>query len=166
MLVKVPDDTGFLAVIVPATYEGFVDKDWQLDQLMAHFRAQMAKRSLLIWGTGLGGFWRVDVRLQPSSAKGYREAPGPLRVTGGHVLVTNYESLTMAAQYQHVRLPQQHERAQLVELPDGDYCCRVVQMFDPDEDCSAGEDEPDFILEFGGALETMPAWSAIPWFNS
>ncbi len=70
---RVTDDSGFLAVVVPASYEGFVDRDWQLDQLFDHFRQQMLQRSLLIWGTGLEGRWRVDVRLRESSVQGYRE---------------------------------------------------------------------------------------------
>jgi hypothetical protein len=165
MLLEVTVDSGFLAVIVPATYEGFVDRDWEFHQLLGHFHAQMARRSLLLWGTGLEGFWRVDVRLSPSGIQGYREISGPLHVVGGAVLVTNYESLTMAAQYADVRLPQQHERDQLVELPDGEYVCRVVQMFDPEEAESAGADQPDFVLEFSRSAGTR-AWSRIPWFST
>src|SRR5688572_5144628 len=109
-MIEVTDDSGFLAVVVPATYSTFVDSDWQLDQLFDHFRQQMAQQSLLIWGTGLEGFWRVEVRFQESSLQGFREVSGPLRVVGGAVLLTNYESLTMAAQFADVRLPQKHEQ--------------------------------------------------------
>ena len=37
----------------------------------------------------------------------------------------------MAAQLKDVRLPEQYQRDLLVEIPDGHYCCRVAQMFDP-----------------------------------
>ena len=61
-MLEVSDDSGFLAVVVPATYEGFVEPDWQLQQLFRHVAAQMGKRSLLMWGAGLEGVWRVEVR--------------------------------------------------------------------------------------------------------
>jgi hypothetical protein len=165
MLLQVTDDSGFLAVVVPAAYEGFVDSNWQLDQLIGHFRTQMSRRSLLIWGTGLEGFWRVDVRLRRSPTQGFREASGPLRVVGGAVLVTNYESLTMAAQFADVRLPEPHQRDQSFELPDGEFGCRVIQMFNPEEAESAGPGKPDFVLEFSRSAGVPVAWSEIPWLG-
>jgi hypothetical protein len=73
---QVTDDSGFLALVVPAAYETFVASNWTFDQIMGHFKGQMARRSLLIWGTGLEGFWNVDVVLNKSKAKGYRESAG------------------------------------------------------------------------------------------
>jgi hypothetical protein len=77
-MLEVTDDSGFLALVVPAAYDTFVASDWTLDQIMTHFKTQMGRRSLLIWGTGLEGFWKVDVRLKKSKVKGFREASGPV----------------------------------------------------------------------------------------
>jgi hypothetical protein len=165
-VLEVTDDSGFLAVVVPASYEGFVEVDWQFDQLFRHFVAQMTRRSLLIWGTGLEGFWRVDVRRRRSLVRGFREVVGPIRVAGGAVLVTNYEALTMAAQFWDVRLPERHQQSLLVEFPDGEYDCRVVQMFDPCESESAGPGKPDFILEFSRTTGNRSEWSEVPWFKA
>ena len=165
-MLEVTDDSGFLAVVVPASYEGFVDSDWQFAQLLGHFQAQMARQSLLIWGTGLEGLWRVDVQLRRPRVRGFREVVGPLRVVGGAVLVTNYESLTMAAQFADVRLPEPHQRALMVDVPDGEYACRVVQMFDPGEAESAGPGKPDFVLEFSRSSGSSAAWPEIPWFRA
>jgi hypothetical protein len=162
---EVTDDSGFLAVVVPATYQTFVDRNWKFDQLFDHFRQEMAQRSLLVWGTGLEGIWKVDVRVQQSSARGFRENSAPLSVVGGAVLVTNYESLTMVAQFEDERLPQKHEQDQLVTLPDGDYCCRIVQMFDPDQQESAEEGAPDFIVEFSYPKILPTTLSQVPWFS-
>ncbi len=90
---------------------------------------------------------------------------GPVRVAGGAVLVTNYDSLSMAAQFKDVRLPEQYQRDLLVEIPDGHYCCRVAQMFDPGKVESAGPGKPDFVLEFSRPAGTPAAWSEIPWFS-
>jgi len=160
---EVSDDSGFLAVVVPAAYEGFVAPDWQFDQLFRHFAAQMGRRSLLLWGTGLEGVWRVEARQRRSRTRGFREVSGPIRVVGGAVLVTNYESLTMAAQFADVRLPERHQRDLVVELPDGEYACRVVQMFDPSAAESAGAGKPDFVLEFTRVAGALESWPGVPW---
>jgi len=165
-VLNVTDDSGFLAVVVPAAYQGFVSKNWQLDQLFRHFSAQMSRRALLLWGTGLEGLWRVEVRNRRSEVRGFREVTGPIHVSGGAVLVTNYESLTMAAQFDDVVLPEPHERNQVVPLPDGDYCCRIVQLFDPElKESSAESSGPDFIVEFTRPKVLPPEWSEVPWFK-
>src|SRR5436853_582867 len=107
-MLEVSDDSGFLALVVPAAYEAFVACKWKFDQNMSHFQVQMARRSLLIWGTGLEGFWKVDVVLKKVNVKGVREVSGPLHIAGGSLLLTNYESLTMAAQFKDVTLPEKH----------------------------------------------------------
>jgi hypothetical protein len=164
-VLNVTDDSGFLAVVVPTAYEGFVSENWELDQLFRHFSAQMRRWALLIWGTGLEGFWKVEVCIGRSEVQGFREISGPIHVTGGAVLVTNYESLTMAAQFSDIALPARHERDQVVPLTDGGYCCRIIQMFDPKEESSAESDGPDFVVEFTPASVLPPEWSKVPWFK-
>ena len=162
-MLEIPDDSGFLALIVTATYESFVAENWDSELLRSHFRRQMARHSMLIWGTGLEGMWRVDLRVDGPDARGFREVSGHLRVEGGSVIVTSYDSLTMAAQFADETLPQAHERDQLVELPDGDYACRVVQMFDPDECESAEGESADFVVLLSETTRSVQAWSEIPW---
>jgi hypothetical protein len=164
-MLEVTDDSGLLAVVVPAAYETFVASDWTLDQILAHFKAQMARRSLLIWGTGLEGFWKVDVVLKQTKVIGFREVRGPLEVLGGSLLLTNYESLTMAAQYKDVTLPETHQEDSLVSLPDGNFVCRIIQMFDPEHEESAGDDKPDFVVELQKAKGKITSWESIPWFS-
>jgi hypothetical protein len=164
-MLLVPDDSGFLALVVPASYRSFVSEDWSFELLLDHFRQQMADRSLLIWGTGLEGFWRVDLRVGESDIRGFREVTGPIRVVGRSLLVTSYDSLTMAAQFSDAVLPQPHEQDLRVELPDGNYCCRVVQMFDPHVDDHAEGQTADFVLMLSELPEPLPAWSEIPWYT-
>ncbi len=164
-MLEIPDDSGFLALIVPTTYPSFVSENWGFDLLRSHFRRQMARHSMLIWGTGLEGMWRVDLRIDGPDVRGFREVTGPLRVEGGAVLVTSYDSLTMAAQFAEVMLPEIHERDQLVPLPNGDYCCRVIQMFDPVTSGSAEGESADFVILLGASTGPVQEWSEIPWFS-
>jgi hypothetical protein len=162
---EVTDDSGFLALAVPASYRTFVSSDFTFERVRAHFRAQMARRSLLIWGTGLEGFWNVDVALKSVDVSGFREVSGPIRVTGGSLLLTNYDSLTMAAQYEDVTLPEKHQRDLLLALSDGEYTCRIIQMFNPARETSAGENKPDFVIEVQTAAGQLAVWDDIPWLQ-
>jgi hypothetical protein len=162
---EVTDDSGLLALVVPAAYKTFVASDWTFDQILAHFKAQMARRSLLIWGSGLEGIWKVVVVLKKARVKGFREVCGQLRLVGGSLLLTNYESLTMAAQFKNVTLPEKHQEDLLVPLPDGEYTCRIIQMFDPERVESAADDKPDFLIEVQKATGKIAAWDSIPWFE-
>jgi hypothetical protein len=163
---EVTDDSGFLALVVPAAYETFVSRNWTLGQIMSHFKKQMASRSLLIWGTGLEGCWNVDVKLVRTKVSGHREVTGPLQVVGQSLLLTNYESLTMAAQFKDVTLPEKHEKDLLIKVADGNYSCRIIQMFDPEKSESAGEGQPDFVIEVVKAAKSQTPWESIPWFNT
>ncbi|MGC3972008.1 MAG: hypothetical protein QM775_33105 [Pirellulales bacterium] len=164
---QVTDDSGFLALVVPTTYPSFVDSDWTLDQIVAHFKTQMARRSLLIWGTGLEGRWNVEVVLTPTTAQGFREVTGPLHVVGGHVLLSSYDSLTMAAQFDDVVLPEKHEQHLLLPVPEGAYACRIIQMFDPDDfDYDDSSDTAHFIIELTKTSADVAPWTEIPWNDS
>src|SRR6476619_1874578 len=133
-LYEVTDDSGFLALIDPASYRSFVAADWTLDQLINRFREEMRDKRLLIWGTGREDLWRVEVRFHRSSIGGFREFTAPVYAAGGYLLLTNFESLTIAAQFDDVKLPEPHQTDLLIPVPTGSYSCRIVQRFDPELD--------------------------------
>ncbi len=85
-MLEIPDDSGFVALVVPATYAFFVAENWDFELLRSHFRQQMARHSMFIWGTGLERMWRVDLRVGGCDVRGFREVSGPLRVKGGSVI--------------------------------------------------------------------------------
>lgn len=161
-MIEVTDDSGFLALVDPDAYQGFVGEDWTFEALVAHLEAAMSEQRLLIWGTGLEGFWRVEVSTAGTAANAFREISGPIEVSAGRLLLTNYESLTMAAQFRDVSLPEDHQRDQVISLAPGTYNCRILQLFDPDEDLEEGEG-PDFVLEILPAEAPAAAWQKVPW---
>lgn len=57
---EITDDSGFLAVVNADRYKTFVTEDWELKELMDHFIAEMNNDNLVIWGTGLENYWKVD----------------------------------------------------------------------------------------------------------
>ena len=77
-MLVVSDDSGFVALVVPATYRTFVSRDWTFDELAGHFRREMARYALLIWATGLEGMWRVRLNREMTDTNGFREVTGQL----------------------------------------------------------------------------------------
>jgi hypothetical protein len=163
MRLQVTDDSGFLALVDPDAYSGHVRRDWQLEELLQRFREEMAARHLLIWGTGQEGCWTVDAAVRNNPAPGVREVAGAIDCSRGRLLVTNYESLTMVAQFADEPLPQAHELDCVLEVPPGKYACRVVQTVleasNWEEGCM-----PEFTLSLR-AVESheTPPWDLIPW---
>jgi hypothetical protein len=159
---KLTDDSGFLAIVDPDAYEGFVQKEWTLDSLRQRFAREMANRHLLIWSTGVGNVWNVQVSFQPTKASGFREIVGTINSSRGRLLLTNYESLTMAAGFADISLPGAHEQENVLQVQPGLYDCRLVQLSDPDT--SAPFEEPvSFVYEFTPVTQAREAWSRIPW---
>lgn len=79
---EVPDDSGFLALVDPDVYQGFVGSDWTYDSLFLYFRNAMMQQSLLLWGTGREDMWTIDVVTDGSQRPtGHRRVTGPIRVS-------------------------------------------------------------------------------------
>jgi len=158
----VTDDSGFMAIVDPDAYDGFVGADWETAALVRKFQDQMAARSLLIWGTGMESTWTVAVRAWSESANGFRQCTGTIRSSRGRLLLTNYESLTMAAQFENIQLPEPHQADLVLLVEPGSYRCRITQIRDPDAEPTESE-SADFLIELDAYAEPEPAWQAIPW---
>jgi hypothetical protein len=163
---EVPDDDGFLGLLDPDAYAGFVGRDWTLPRLIARLQTQMRERRLLLWGTGREGMWRVRVVLGTAAPRGFREVTGPIVSTGGRLLLTHWGTLTMAASYEDVPLPEPHEQGLLLTVPPGEYRCTVVQLDDPDgnrPDENDVQPNADFVLVLDDDDGSGTPWVEFPW---
>jgi hypothetical protein len=158
---KIGDDSGFLAIVDPAAYDGFVDKNWELEDLVRRFRREMQQRRLLLWGTGSENEWNVRVLEGVKSPHGFRAIVGPLMVTDGRILLTSYEGLTMAAQFADVHLPEPHEAEQELQVESGMYNCAIVQTADPDVYVEI--DEVAFTVILNRTDRPVEPWYEIAW---
>jgi len=162
---ELTDDSGFLALIDPDAYSGFVGPDWQLNRLFEVFHEHMARRAMLLWGTRPdGGCWTVEVSMAGVSPRGTREVWGTIRASQGRLCVTNYESLTMAAQFDDVALPEAHDADCVWNVEPGLYDCHIVQVSQEPRmwDRAAS---PDFCLRLYATAEPRRAWVRIPWVD-
>jgi len=150
MRLKINDDDGFIAVVNRASYNGFVDEDWQFDQLMAHFTDQMRAGNIVIWRTSNdgGGNWLVSFQEQPSATFAFRQFDQFINVTSGELFLTNYADLTMAAQFEDVSIPAAHNAELKIELKNGWYKLTVRQLFNPNSPMQHFDTESDENISF------------------
>jgi hypothetical protein len=135
------DEDGFIALVNADKYHTFVDRDWELDQLMDHFVAEMNRENIVIWQTCPGGgFWKVRVTDQAGDQESFREFEKTINVTAGRLYLTNYTDLTMAAQFETDKIPAKLHEDLFVELPNGSYSVCVRQLFDEE---TYGDEEKD-----------------------
>lgn len=161
----VTDDSGFLALIAPDAYQSFVCLDWEFNQLIERFKQQMKDHHLLIWGTGREDIWKVSVQLDSDlEPDGNRHVTGSIHASAGQLCVTNYEALTMAASYEHIRLPKLPSHGKVFSVPEGMLNCTICQIRDPELEKSESEDV-DFLILLSSKPEAISTWTSIPWFT-
>ena len=161
---EITDDTGFLAIFDPDAYVSFVKEDWSYEELETHFKDQMALRRLLIWATGREDTWRIRVQFEMCEVKGFREIIVPIVSADGRLCLTNYENLSMGAQFADIILPQQTDFDLTLSVVPGAYVCRVIQLLDPsDRDLETKRGEVDFIIEIQKEQQPIAPLSIIPW---
>lgn len=132
MLLHIGGDGSHLALVDAARYRSFLGENWYLsDALYKHLIAEGGERAILAWRTGFESDWRVEVSKGHSGRKGFREFTGEITNSDGALYLVNYDSLTMAAQFEDHVLPDRETALYRVPCPVGDLRIRVVQMFDP-----------------------------------
>jgi hypothetical protein len=159
---EVTDDSGFLAVIDPASYRSFVHAHWTLDQVVMRFKEEMSGEHMLIWGTGREDTWRVEVAFRRSSVGGFREFTAPLSASGDQLLLTNFESLTMAAEFEDIKLPEAYQNDLLIPVQPARYLCRVVQWLNPESSPDLSDRNPDFRIELAPIKSTAKDGEDVP----
>ena len=118
---------GCLALLDASKYCGFVDENWELEQLKKHICSENSKGHNVPWGCTSCN-WNIEVHLGEPSIKGHRTHKSYI-ITEGTLLLTTYDSITMAAQYSDTLLPEAHEQDQVFQVEQGKYEVIVVQNF-------------------------------------
>jgi len=94
------DEHGFFCLVAPGAYRGFVDEDWQLEQLLTHFVGQMHEGSLFVAYPGPDDADEVvAVADDRPDAPALRGAVSAVHLGTGGLWLTDYTQLTMAAQF-------------------------------------------------------------------
>jgi hypothetical protein len=158
MRISIDDEDGIIAIVNAARYFGFVDPDWELQQLKQHFISEMNNNNLIVWRTNIyGGTWNIEMRERPSAEKAFRQFEKTISVTRGELYIASYTDLTMAAQFEEERIPSTVNADVRIEIANGEYNFTVRQMFDPAEyDESLSEDAVDDSSRVHFEIITLP----------
>ena len=127
----ITDNSGFLAILNADKYNSFVNGQWKYSQLLKHFVDEMNNNHLIIWATGLENEWTVNFSDKPTNKKAFREFSKTIEVTNERLFLTNYEDLTMAAQFEDEKIPAKQNADLYIQLDNGEYEITVRQLFDP-----------------------------------
>ena len=148
---KITDDSGFLAIVNADRFDSFIDEQWELPQLLNRFIEEMNKRHLIIWATGSENEWIVEFLDRSTNKNAFREFTKTITVTNGQLFLTNYEDLTMAAQFSDEKIPAKHNAELFIELANGEYEITVRQLSDP-ENYEDENRDPDFEIVIQKAI--------------
>lgn len=165
---NISEDDGFLVLLDPNTYVTFIGDEADFDQIIHHIKDEMSKYRILVWGTETGGNWRVQVVHGESSINGYRDVTGFITVSQNFLCITNFFELRMTARNPLLFMPTKSASSHRVELENGTYSCRIIQLYDPNDfdDLRANdESRPNFIISFEKVLSPSTSWNKIPFSN-
>ncbi|MCH2021813.1 MAG: hypothetical protein MK207_04975 [Saprospiraceae bacterium] len=131
---EIKDDARFLGLINTDQYNSYIDEHWEFEQLKERIINESNKGHLLFWGTDLPNFWTVRICDQPVAESEFRSFEGKIKVTNSKLHLINYESLTIAAQFEEEALPEEHLAQHHVELQNAVYNVTIRQLFNPEQD--------------------------------
>lgn len=132
---KISDDSGFMGIANLNKYESFVDSNWDFEMLKKRIVDQINLNNILFWSTGREDIWNVQVTTNANLASSnfYRIEEGLIEVTDEKLYLVNYETLSMAAQFQDTKLPERHLENLNFELNNGLYLVEFGQLNDPEK---------------------------------
>lgn len=159
---KISDDDGFLILFDPDTYISFVGDEPSFEEIVKHIKSEMLEHHLLIWGTGWGGNWNVEVRQAPSTPPGFRNIKGTILASRGRLCLSDLLEVRIAASDEARILPDLKHLGNIVLLDPGLYECCVSQVQDPDN-CIEEDGVADFVLTLQKAQKPVALWDEIPW---
>lgn len=158
---RVIDDSGLLGLVDAPSYTTFVAENWEYEQLMEHFAAEMQRGSILVWDCADGGNdYCVRIREGLTMQKGFREATGQIIASENRFHLASYTALTMAAQFPEYGIPTKHEEDLAIAVAPGPYRVRIVQLYDPNK-LEHLDGKPHFLLELEPG--DAPRWSDVAW---
>ena len=162
---ELSSDYGCLAILDISNYSGFVSEDWELEQLKKHICKENAKGYIVAWGCTSCN-WNIEVHFSEPSIEGHRSYHSFID-TEGELLLTTYDSITMAAQFTDTVLPETHEDDQVFRVDNGVYEVTIIQNF-PTELIESEElwdiKEAHYLVFIRKTSKHINTEGELPWF--
>ena len=166
MLVHVGGDGSLITLADLNSYSSFVGRDWAQDfKLQKHLLDESDRKSIVLWGTGFETDWKIEFREGITDLEGVRSMEQYINNSTGDLHLLNYDSLTMAAQFDDHLLPDEESKKYRISLPVGLLKVRIIQLIDPTKDGFWDEfdKKPGFVLEYSQVDEGENKLPSIPW---
>lgn len=134
-------------------------------KLQEHLLDESDRMSIVLWGTGLECDWKIAFQEGVTDKEGVRNIVQYINNTSGELYLLNYDSLTMAAQYDDYPLPDDESKNYKIELPKGLLKIKIIQLVDPSVDgfWEELENQPGFLLEYEKVESGENKLPSIPW---
>ena len=159
MELEIYGDGSHLALVDTGHYASFIG-DWSEDRrLVTHLVREMNSGHILAWCTDIESDWSVTIRPGISATPGFREFTGVIDNRSGTLHLVNYDSLTMAAQFEDHRLPD-GDTVDGLPIPPGLHRVRVVQVSGPED-----EDPLSMLIEYEPATANDNRFEEVPWLT-
>lgn len=163
---EISDDSGFIGIVNSELYNGFVDEDWELEDVLQRFTEQTNHGACAIWSTGEPNFMNVYILDEPSSKKVFRELQLNIKVTNEKLWLVNYTDLTMVAQFERSKIPSTENADLEIPMQNGNYNISIRQMFDPKKYNAKSPPNPCFEIVFSPVNKfEMNTLSQVLWWQ-
>lgn len=130
-VLEITDDSGFIGIANFDKYNSFIGENWDFELIKMRIVREINSHHLLFWATGLENTWKVSFVEKASEKSAFREERAVIEVSDKRLYLTNYEALTMAAQFEKIQLPESHHNNLFIDLENGKYMVKFRQMSDP-----------------------------------
>nr|WP_282155026.1 hypothetical protein [Cytobacillus gottheilii] len=166
-------DTNFIGVANTEEYKSFVSEDWDVDDLLfKHIAEEMRNGHILFFqmtAEGIEHSWNVEVLIDSEEEKieqsCFRKASGFIKVTHEQLFLVDYDCITMAAQFENHKVPDQNCSQYRIEIPNGDYQVEVFQYYNVDDDEYTGTNQKDILLHFRKADQFQDIADKTFWYT-
>jgi hypothetical protein len=141
-------DTNFIGLVNAQEYKSFVNEDWELVELLNHFSSGMLNGNILVYqmtNEGIEHSWNIDVEIGSESTdeECFRKAEGYIKVTNNKLYIVDYDCLTMSAQFEDNKVPDENCENNQINLNNGTYKVSFYQYFNVDENRFIGRTDID-----------------------
>lgn len=161
-------DTNFIGIANAEQYHTFVDEDWTLESLLEHFTKEMTKGNLLIsqmTDEGIEHSWNVTINIGTMELNPdcFRRDIRYLSVTNNELYLVDYNCLTMAAQFDDEKVPDENFSNYQIPADNGNYKVEVIQYYNVDQNEYTGSNETDILFNFIKTSNFQPTTSDVLW---
>lgn len=163
-------DTNFIGLVNAQEYKSFVNEDWELLELMQHFNNEMLNENILVYqmtNEGIEYSWNINVVIGSETTgedeECFRKAEGYIKVTNNKLYIVDYDCLTMSAQFEDEKVPDDNCEKNQININNGSYKVTFYQYYNTDDNKFTGRSDIDIRIILTEASKTKRQADKVFW---